>query len=206
MCHVSRVVDDIPFSRSRSKTQKLNLKPSNALQLRQHLLACSLSNIKTSVTTMGESTAATSMNTGGDVNVVGDAPSIEQLQDELDALNANITKVGSRIRELKKNNANTSGDTAAMDELTAMIQSLQELKLQAVKKAECIAQVANTSTTTSNSFQRKVFDELMIRKMYIIPSFEIHGGVKGLFDLGPPACSLKVGCLFSIEEVLLWYQ
>ena len=144
MCHVSRVVDDIPFSRSRSKTQKLNLKPSNALQLRQHLLACSLSNIKTSVTTMGESTAATSMNTGGDVNVVGDAPSIEQLQDELDALNANITKVGSRIRELKKNNANTSGDTAAMDELTAMIQSLQELKLQAAQKAECIAQVANT--------------------------------------------------------------
>ena len=134
------------------------------------------------------------------------APSIEQLQDDLDALNANITKVGSRIRELKKNNANTSSDMAAMDELTAMIQSLQDLKLQAAQKAECIAQVANTSTTTSNSFQRKVFDELMIRKMYIIPSFEIHGGVKGLFDLGPPACSLKVGCLFSIEGVLRWNQ
>ena len=149
---------------------------------------------------MSESTAATNMTTGGDVNVVGGAPSIEQLQDELDALNANITKVGSRIRELKKNNANTSGDTAAMDELTAMIQSLQELKLPAAQKAECIAQVANTSTTPANSFQRKVFDELMIRKMYIIPSFEIHGGVKGLFDLGPPACSLKVMHIITLID------
>jgi glycyl-tRNA synthetase (class II) len=25
-----------------------------------------------------------------------------------------------------------------------------------------------------------------------VPSFEIHGGVKGLFDLGPPACGVKV--------------
>ena len=121
-----------------------------------------------------------------------ETPTVEQLQDELDALNANITKVGSRIRELKKNNANTSGDTAAMDELTAMIQSLQELKLQASQKSEYIIQVSSTNSSSSNVFQRKVFDDLMIRKMYIIPSFEIHGGVKGLFDLGPPACSLKV--------------
>jgi glycyl-tRNA synthetase len=28
--------------------------------------------------------------------------------------------------------------------------------------------------------------------MFVVPSFEIHGGVGGLFDLGPPACGLKV--------------
>jgi glycyl-tRNA synthetase len=135
-------------------------------------------------------TTPTSAEAGG----AAATPSVEQLQDELDALNANITKVGSRIRELKKNNANTSGDTVAMDELTTMIQSLQELKLQASQKSEYIIQVSslNNNTSSSSTFQRKVFDDLMIRKMYIIPSFEIHGGVKGLFDLGPPACSLKV--------------
>jgi glycyl-tRNA synthetase len=130
---------------------------------------------------------------------------VEQLQDELDALNANITKVGSRIRELKKNNASTSGDTVAMDELMNLIQSLQELKLQASQKSESITKSTLTSSSLlySNAntlFQRKVFDDLMIRKMFIIPSFEIHGGVKGLFDLGPPACSLKVGCLFSVTS------
>ncbi|CAN0340885.1 unnamed protein product, partial [Phaeothamnion confervicola] len=27
--------------------------------------------------------------------------------------------------------------------------------------------------------------------MFVVPSFEIHGGVGGLYDLGPPACALK---------------
>ena len=78
-------------------------------------------------------------------------PSVDQLQDELDSLNANITKVGSRIRELKKQNAATSGDTAAMDELTAMIQSLQELKVQAGQKSEYITQVTSMNNNSSSS-------------------------------------------------------
>jgi glycyl-tRNA synthetase len=135
-------------------------------------------------------------------------PSIEQLQDELDALNANITKVGSRIRELKKSNTSNT-DTTFIDELTTLIQSLQELKLQSTQKSELIQQLANNSGTnnTQLSFQRKVFDDLMIRKMYIIPSFEIHGGVKGLFDLGPPACSLKVShiYIYIYNIIYIWY-
>lgn len=31
----------------------------------------------------------------------------------------------------------------------------------------------------------------MIRRMFVVPSFEIHGGVKGLYDFGPPGCGLK---------------
>ena len=31
--------------------------------------------------------------------------------------------------------------------------------------------------------------------MFVIPSFEIHGSVKGLFDLGPPACGLKANII-----------
>lgn len=27
--------------------------------------------------------------------------------------------------------------------------------------------------------------------MFVVPSFEIHGGVKGLYDFGPPGCGLK---------------
>jgi hypothetical protein len=36
------------------------------------------------------------------------------------------------------------------------------------------------------------FDDTILRRMFVVPSFEIHGGVGGLFDLGPPACGLKV--------------
>ena len=40
-------------------------------------------------------------------------------------------------------------------------------------------------------FNKKAFDELMLRKMFLVPSFEIHNGPAGLFDYGPPACTLK---------------
>lgn len=34
-------------------------------------------------------------------------------------------------------------------------------------------------------------DDLVIRRMFVVPAFEIHGGVKGLYDYGPPGCGLK---------------
>jgi glycyl-tRNA synthetase len=36
--------------------------------------------------------------------------------------------------------------------------------------------------------------------MIVVPSFEIHGGVSGLFDYGPPGCALKE------NVVSLWRQ
>lgn len=53
------------------------------------------------------------------------------------------------------------------------------------------------------------FEDTIIRKMFVVPSFEIHGGVKGLFDLGPPACGLKANMIdvwrkhFVLEENML---
>lgn len=34
-------------------------------------------------------------------------------------------------------------------------------------------------------------DDVVIRRMFVVPAFEIHGGVSGLYDFGPPGCSLK---------------
>lgn len=41
------------------------------------------------------------------------------------------------------------------------------------------------------SHHPKAMDDLVIRRMFVVPSFEIHGGVKGLYDYGPPGCGLK---------------
>jgi glycyl-tRNA synthetase len=99
------------------------------------------------------------------------------LQDELDAMNAQVTKQGSAVRQLKK-------DGAEPDVIAEAVQRLQDLKIQAAKLLQSYAK--------EDTFDRKAFDDLVLRKMFVIPSFEIHGGVKGLFDLGPPACALKV--------------
>ena len=107
---------------------------------------------------------------------------LQKLQDELDAWNAKITSQGATVRTLKK-------DGAPAADIAAAVKELQELKLHA---GELTKKIGSNSASTQASFNRKVFDELVLRKMFVVPSFEIHGGVKGLFDLGPPACALKV--------------
>ncbi|GMH62971.1 hypothetical protein TrRE_jg13483, partial [Triparma retinervis] len=62
---------------------------------------------------------------------------------------------------------------------------------------------------TGPKFDRESFDGMLIRKFFVVPSFEIHGGVAGLFDLGPPACGLKANILamwrehFVLQESML---
>jgi len=102
------------------------------------------------------------------------------LQDELDALNAKITKQGSNVRALKK------ASSSNVDEISSAVDALKQLKLT----AETLRAKKELLDPTAQ-FNRKSFDELILRKMFIVPSFEIHGGVKGLFDLGPPACAVK---------------
>jgi len=108
------------------------------------------------------------------------APSAEEtskIQDELDALNAKITKQGASVRQLKKDGGNA-------ENIKEAVEALQALKITAGGLSSQLA-------ANEPQFNRKSFDDLIIRKMFVVPSFEIHGGVKGLFDLGPPACGLK---------------
>lgn len=100
------------------------------------------------------------------------------LQDEIDALQASVTKQGAAVRTLKK-------DGKSAEDIAAAVEKLQEIKIKLAEK-QAIA------TSSTKAFARKAFDDLLLRKMFVVRSFEIHGGVKGLFDLGPPACSLKV--------------
>ena len=54
--------------------------------------------------------------------------------------------------------------------------------------------------TAATAHTLTAMDDVVIRRMFVVPSFEIHGGVSGLFDLGPPGCGLKSNI------VALWRQ
>lgn len=99
------------------------------------------------------------------------------VQDDIDALSASITKQGASVRTLKK-------EGASAEAIAEAVAKLQALKLEHAEKSKLLA--------PTETFNRKFFDDLILRKMFVVGSFEIHGGVKGLYDLGPPACSLKV--------------
>jgi glycyl-tRNA synthetase len=67
-----------------------------------------------------------------------------------------------------------------------------------------------TSTTkTGQPLDRGSLDGLLRRRLFYTPSFEIYGGVSGLYDYGPPGCALQANIVdiwrkhFVLEEDML---
>mmetsp|Transcript_14514 Transcript_14514/g.21396 ORF Transcript_14514/g.21396 Transcript_14514/m.21396 type:complete len:720 (+) Transcript_14514:77-2236(+) len=119
------------------------------------------------------------------------------LSDEIDALSAKVTKQASLVRQLKK-------DGGSAEDIASAVTELQKLKIATEEKRSEMEE-----SNPSDKFNRKMFDDAVLRRMFVIPSFEIHGGVKGLFDLGPPACALKASIIdtwrkhFVLSESML---
>ncbi|KAJ0393694.1 hypothetical protein ATCC90586_008549 [Pythium insidiosum] len=117
---------------------------------------------------------------------------------DLDALRASVTRQGALVRELKQNGAPAEQVKAAVDEL-------KKLKIQL--DTEVAKQGPEDDGLSKND--KKALDDLLIRKMFVVPSFEIYGGIGGFYDFGPPACALKANLLrawrrhFVFEDKLL---
>ena len=80
--------------------------------------------------------------------------------DNLYELQAQIRVQQSLIRQLKK-------DKASIEDISKENTVLGELRL----KLESLP-------SESYNFNRKGFDDVIIRKMYVVPSFEIHNDYK----------------------------
>eukprot|EP01040_Poterioochromonas_malhamensis_P010430 gene10430-11347_t len=116
-------------------------------------------------------------------------------EEDIYSLQAKITQLQSTIKALKKEgktNADIVAESSKLNELRAIL-----------------AEKIKEQTQNEVQFNRKAFDELILRKMYVVPSFEIHNGPAGLFDYGPLACGLKANMLalwrrhFVLEENML---
>jgi glycyl-tRNA synthetase len=65
------------------------------------------------------------------------------------------------------------------------------------------------TTLKGQPLDRAVLDSMLRRRMFYTPSFEIYGGVGGLFDYGPPGCALQANIVdlwrkhFILEEDML---
>ncbi|KAI1336643.1 glycyl-tRNA synthetase [Xylariaceae sp. FL0016] len=88
---------------------------------------------------------------------------------------------------------------------------LQEQKHQKRKQNidEAITMAKAPTTLKGQPLDRATLDALLRRRMFYTPSFEIYGGVSGLYDYGPPGCALQQGVLdvwrkhFVLEEDML---
>ncbi len=67
----------------------------------------------------------------------------------------------------------------------------------------------DATTKTGQPLDRQILDSLLRRRLFYTPSFEIYGGERGLYDYGPPGCSLQANVVdlwrkhFVLEEDML---
>ena len=71
------------------------------------------------------------------------------------------------------------------------------------------AAMATSTTKTGQPLDRPTLDSLLRRRLFYTPAFEVYGGVSGLYDYGPPGCSLQANIIetwrkhFVLEEDML---
>ena len=71
------------------------------------------------------------------------------------------------------------------------------------------AEMATSTTMTGQPLDRPSLDSLLRRRLFYTPAFEVYGGVSGLYDYGPPGCSLQANIVdiwrkhFVLEEDML---
>jgi glycyl-tRNA synthetase len=85
----------------------------------------------------------------------------------------------------------------------------QNNKYQPPKFKKAPEPIMATTTLKGQPLDRPVLDSMLRRRMFYTPSFEIYGGVAGLYDYGPPGCALQSNIFdawrkhFVLEEDML---
>ncbi|RKO86676.1 hypothetical protein BDK51DRAFT_29181, partial [Blyttiomyces helicus] len=123
------------------------------------------------------------------------APAVDPVLAELEAA---ITKQGDVVKALKSQKVSKDEIKPAVDKLLQLKENLKEhlAKMEAAGEGPA-------------KFDRSALEQLLTRRFFFAPSFQIYGGIAGLFDYGPPACALQSNILsiwrqhFVLEEDML---
>ncbi|OIW05515.1 hypothetical protein TanjilG_27645 [Lupinus angustifolius] len=110
------------------------------------------------------------------------------------------------VRQLKSS-------AAAKSEIDAAVEALNALKLEKSTIEREIHALINGDGNGEGSVNKEAFRQAVVntleRRLFYIPSFKIYRGVAGLYDYGPPGCSVKSNVLafwrqhFVLEENML---
>ncbi|CAL0314607.1 unnamed protein product [Lupinus luteus] len=110
------------------------------------------------------------------------------------------------VRQLKSS-------AAAKSEIDAAVEALNALKLEKSTIERELHALINADGNGEGSGNKEAFRQAVVntleRRLFYIPSFKIYRGVAGLYDYGPPGCSVKSNVLsfwrqhFVLEENML---
>eukprot|EP01095_Lingulamoeba_sp_RSL-Kostka_P011202 TRINITY_DN41_c0_g2_i1.p1 TRINITY_DN41_c0_g2~~TRINITY_DN41_c0_g2_i1.p1 ORF type:complete len:695 (-),score=311.05 TRINITY_DN41_c0_g2_i1:219-2282(-) len=127
---------------------------------------------------------------------IEDPKELERIQNEYDEAKSKVSAQGQKIKDLKKNKA-------GREEILAEVETLNDLKAEKKRLEDLLF------PPTKLDINKVELDKLLIERLFVMPSFDIYGGTKGLFDLGPPGCAVKANIInfwrnwFVLEENIL---
>lgn len=113
----------------------------------------------------------------------------------LDNLRKSVKEQGDLVRKLKDENAPANDLEVAVKELKVRKKALETKEKELAPKQE--------------KFDRAKLEDLLKRRFFFVPSFEIYGGVAGLYDYGPSGCAMEANMIniwkshFVLEEQML---
>jgi len=126
---------------------------------------------------------------------------------------ATLELLAAKEKELKELKAlvcqlKEQGLAKTSPELATAIRQLQAVNTTVKEYTKELAK-GGDSAVERFAVPRDACEDLLKRRFFLSPSFEIYGGVGGLYDLGPPGCAVKQNLLqlwrhiFVIGESLL---
>lgn len=127
--------------------------------------------------------------------------SLEEIRAQVDAAASEYMAQSAIVANLRAQSCNS-------EELSIAEGRLRDFK-RALDQARKRLEDSVGSSTDTTLFNRAGTEGLLRRRFFIAPSFEIYGGVGGLYDYGPPGCAVKNNLIatwkqhFVIEEGML---
>lgn len=103
--------------------------------------------------------------------------------DPYEALRLALTAQGEAVRKMKESKA---PKTAIAPAVAKLLELKEQLKVMDEVRNADKKKIAD---------QRAGLEDLLLRKFFYVPAFEIYGGVGGLYDFGPTGCSLKANLI-----------
>merc|ERR1712180_586726 len=116
------------------------------------------------------------------------------LEEEVAKCRAAVKEQGDLVKSMKSSNAPKADVDLAVKELKARKRTLEQKELQ---------------LDPPEKFDRGKLEDLLKRRFFYAPAFEIYGGVAGLYDFGPMGCAMEKNLVdiwrrhFVLEEQLL---
>lgn len=110
-----------------------------------------------------------------------------------------VESQGNSVRALKAAGAPKHDVDAAIEALNAL--KLQKASIERNLQA-AVSGAGDGFAVTKEAFRQAVVNTLE-RRLFYISSFKIYRGVAGLYDYGPPGCSVKSNVLAFWRQVCL---